>query len=360
MAKTIAVTGATGTQGGSVARVLLESGSWKVRAITRNPNGDAAKALAAQGAEVVAADFNDEGSLVKAFEVSATNMQPIPQLVVWVQIPFYCLRRIIPNATDEAEYWQGAHAVFAVTNFWEHLFTGKSQSEAGEIEEQQAMLLAKAASQTKTLEHYIWSTIPHANDITGGRFPVPHMDHKAKVDQRIRDELPDLAAKTTFLYVGFYSSNLAFFPNSRPFEVPGSGKYIFALPTKPSATIPVTGDVSVTVGVWVRQVLAAPDKTLGKYASVFTEVVSFEKMAQYWGEVTGKPAVFTEITAEGYEQIWGIAGRELAAQLKFGEQISDWHAHLGQLLVSKEDLGISPEEAKGFKHALEQVKAHLI
>ncbi|KAL0261919.1 hypothetical protein SLS55_003352 [Diplodia seriata] len=322
MAKTIAVTGATGTQGGSVARVLLESSNWKVRAITRNPNGDAAKALAAQGAEVVAADFNDEGSLVKAFE--------------------------------------GAHAVFSVTNFWEHLFTGKSQSEAGEIEEQQGLLLAKAASQTKTLEHYIWSTIPHANQITGGRFPVPHMDHKAKVDQRIRDELPDLAAKTTFLYVGFYSSNLAFFPNSRPFEVPGSGKYVFALPTKPSATIPVTGDVSVTVGVWVRQVLAAPDKTLGKYASVSTEVISFEQMAQYWGEVTGKPAVFAEITAEGYEQIWGIAGRELADQLKFGEQISDWHAHLGQLLVSKEDLGISPEEAKGFKHALEQVKAHLI
>ena len=70
MTKTIAVTGATGTQGGSVARVLLQSGNWKVRAVTRNPKGEAAQALAAQGAEVVAADFNDEGSLVKAFEVS--------------------------------------------------------------------------------------------------------------------------------------------------------------------------------------------------------------------------------------------------------------------------------------------------
>ncbi|KAB2580290.1 putative sugar transporter protein [Lasiodiplodia theobromae] len=322
MTKTIAVTGATGTQGGSVARVLLQSGNWKVRAVTRNPKGEAAQALAAQGAEVVAADFNDEGSLVKAFE--------------------------------------GAHAVYAVTNFWEHLFSGKSQSEAGEIEEQQALLLARAASQTKTLEHYIWSTIPPASDLTGGRYPVPHLDHKAKIDQRIRSELPDLAVKTTFLYVGFYSSNLAFIPNLKPFEVPGSGKYVLALPTKPSATIPITGDVSVTVGLWVRQVLANPGKTLGKYASVHTEVISFEKMARDWSEVTGKPAVFAEISVEGYEQLWGVAGREIADQLKFGEHVSDWHAHLGDLYVSKEELGISPEEAKGFKYALEQLKAHLL
>ncbi|OJD31706.1 uncharacterized protein BKCO1_4500091 [Diplodia corticola] len=322
MAKIIAVTGATGTQGGSVARVLLESGNWKVRAITRNPNGNAAKALAAQGAEVVAADFNDEASLVKAFE--------------------------------------GVHAIYAMTNFWEPLFTGKSQVESGIIEEQQALLLVKAASRTKTLEHYIWSSIPSSTDLTGGKCAVPHMDYKAKVDQRIRDDFPDLAAKTTFFYVGFYSSNLAFFPNTKLFEVPGSGKYVLALPTKPYATIPVTGHGSVTVGVWARQVLANPEKTLGKYVSVHTEVISFEQMVQAWSEVTGKPAVFAEITPEGYEQLWGIAGREMAAQMKFGELVTDWHAHLGKSLVSKEELGISPEEAKGFKYAMEQLKAHLI
>lgn len=84
--------------------------------------------------------------------------------------------------------------------------------------------MARAASQTKTLEHYIWSTIPPASDLTGGRYPVPHLDHKAKIDQRIRSELPDLAVKTTFLYVGFYSPNLAFIPNLKPFEVVGDNK----------------------------------------------------------------------------------------------------------------------------------------
>lgn len=69
MAKTIAVTGATGVQGGSVARKMLEEG-WTVRAITRNTNSDAAKKLAEQGAQIVQASFDDESSLEKAFEVS--------------------------------------------------------------------------------------------------------------------------------------------------------------------------------------------------------------------------------------------------------------------------------------------------
>lgn len=70
MTKTIAVLGATGQQGGGVANVLLKTPGWKVRAITRNPASEKAKALASQGAEVVAANIDDEESLVKAFEVS--------------------------------------------------------------------------------------------------------------------------------------------------------------------------------------------------------------------------------------------------------------------------------------------------
>ena len=69
MAKIIAVHGATGMQGGSVVKSLLQS-EWKVRAITRNTSSDSAKALADAGAEVVAANFDDEASLQKAYEVT--------------------------------------------------------------------------------------------------------------------------------------------------------------------------------------------------------------------------------------------------------------------------------------------------
>lgn len=73
MAKTIAVTGATGVQGGSVARKMLDEG-WHVRALTRNTTSDAAKKLAEQGAEVVQANFDDEKGLEKAFEVCPVHL----------------------------------------------------------------------------------------------------------------------------------------------------------------------------------------------------------------------------------------------------------------------------------------------
>lgn len=58
MARLIAVTGATGNQGGSVAKFLLKFPSeYKVRAITRNPNSDAAKMLKKLGAEIAEADL---------------------------------------------------------------------------------------------------------------------------------------------------------------------------------------------------------------------------------------------------------------------------------------------------------------
>ena len=67
--KTIAVLGATGVQGGSVVQALLKDKTWKVRGLTRDTSKDAAKALEKQGVELVSANIDDEGSLLKAFEV---------------------------------------------------------------------------------------------------------------------------------------------------------------------------------------------------------------------------------------------------------------------------------------------------
>lgn len=60
--RTVLVTGATGGQGGAVARALLERG-WGVRALVRDPGAPAARALAALGAEPVVGDLDDPGSL---------------------------------------------------------------------------------------------------------------------------------------------------------------------------------------------------------------------------------------------------------------------------------------------------------
>ena len=63
--KTILVTGATGRQGGAAIRHLLPNG-WKLRALTRHPNGYAAKQLSGQGVEVVRGELEDPESLERA------------------------------------------------------------------------------------------------------------------------------------------------------------------------------------------------------------------------------------------------------------------------------------------------------
>ena len=93
--KTIAVVGATGAQGGGLVRAILAdpAGGFAARALTRDPNSGKAKALAAAGAEVVAANLDDVASLRKAFD--------------------------------------GAYGAFCVTNFWEH-FSPEKELAAGE------------------------------------------------------------------------------------------------------------------------------------------------------------------------------------------------------------------------------------
>jgi putative NADH-flavin reductase len=69
MHKLLTVVGGTGTQGLSLINAALKDGTFRIRAITRNPDSDKSKSLAAKGVEVVKADINDESSLIAAFNV---------------------------------------------------------------------------------------------------------------------------------------------------------------------------------------------------------------------------------------------------------------------------------------------------
>jgi uncharacterized protein YbjT (DUF2867 family) len=129
----VLVTGATGSQGGAVARELLAKG-WRVRALTRKPDSDAAKALAAKGAEIVAGDLDDAASLRAALA--------------------------------------GVWGVWAVQNTWE----------AGvEKEEVQGKALAHLARESG-VQHYVQSSVGGANRNTG----IPHFDNKWRIEQTVR------------------------------------------------------------------------------------------------------------------------------------------------------------------------------
>lgn len=129
----ILVTGATGQQGGNVTRELLGKG-YSVRAMTRNPDGDAAKAIAQLGADVVRADLDDPSSLEPALE--------------------------------------GTWGTFAVQNTWE----------AGvEKEEEQGLRFAELAKKAG-VQHYVYSSVGSADRNTG----VPHFENKARVEHKVR------------------------------------------------------------------------------------------------------------------------------------------------------------------------------
>src|SRR6266849_1199899 len=165
--KIIAVVGATGTQGGGLCQAILAdpNGGFAVRAITRDPNKDNAKALAAKGAEVVSANLDDVESLKKAFA--------------------------------------GAHGVYAVTNFWEHFSAEKEKAQAKNIAD-----AARAAG----VKHVIWSTLEDTRKLMKPddkrmpmlqeKYRVPHFDAKAEANTHFA-HLP-----TTFLITSFYWDNL--------------------------------------------------------------------------------------------------------------------------------------------------------
>ncbi|TKA80145.1 hypothetical protein B0A55_03324 [Friedmanniomyces simplex] len=323
MTKTFAVIGSTGQQGGAVAKAMLKADGWKVRGITRNTKGRGAQALASEGAEMVTADIDDVESMSKAFEV-----------------------RFRP-----------------VTNFWEHLGQGLDADAAGAKEAEQAFSIALAASKVPTLEHYVFSTLPKALDLTKGERPVPHMDHKAGVDDRIRKELPELAAKTTFVWLGWYAANMASEAMGliRPFELPKSGgKYIWMQPSKADALLPICGDVGVNVGVYVRGALEHPEKSRGKYVYVRTDRLTFTEILKIWSEVSGREAEYVPISPQAFEAIWGPGGKEMAMQYQSGEMWEDWDTLKPGEVCTPEELGVKAEELVGLKQELEKLKSHLL
>jgi len=155
----ISVIGGTGLQGGGVVNALLAQGEFKVRVASRNPLSEAARALAARGVEVVGADLLDPGSLAAAFK--------------------------------------GAYGAFLVTNFWD-------PAQGAPVEDIGAASVA--AARKAGVEHLIWSTLPDAEKLTGGRRKVMHFSGKAHVDAVVRSAG---FARHTFVQAPNVLSNLS-------------------------------------------------------------------------------------------------------------------------------------------------------
>ncbi|KAL2016073.1 hypothetical protein VTK56DRAFT_4280 [Thermocarpiscus australiensis] len=305
MAKIVTVVGATGAQGKGVVRAFLNDPAYHVRAITRNPSGAAGQALASQGAEVVRADLDDLASLQTAFA--------------------------------------GSHIIFGVTNFFEPFAAHQSPTKAMEVEAQQGTNLARAAAATPTLERYIWSTLPNGAAISGGKYLVPHLEGKNRVDAYIRAREPALLRKTTFLWVGPYHANLAA-PVLHPYFIPTAGKYLQFGDYSPETPLATIGDVTRNLAPFVRAVVEQPpDRTAhGAIVLASSERISAGGMLQLWARVRGVKAQYVRVSTEDFHAIWPLWAEEIGVMLAFWDEFRDaaWTEPGGQKVLTKEDLGV--------------------
>src|SRR6187401_3561235 len=242
MAKVIAVLGATGTQGGGLCRAILadKSGGFSCRAITRDVSKDAAKAMAAKGAEVVAGNLDDVESLKKAFA--------------------------------------GAYGVFAVTNFWEHF--------SGEKEIAQAKNIAEAAK-AAGVKHVIWSTLEDTRKLMAaddtrmpmlqGKYRVPHFDAKADANAAFSG-LP-----TTFLVTSFYWDNFYLFGLAPKKDDKGVYSWTF-----PMGEAKLPGIAAEDIGKVAYGIFKAGSEYIGKTVGIAGEHLTGAEMAAKFTKALGQ------------------------------------------------------------------------
>lgn len=294
--KTIAVTGATGSQGGGLARAILNdpNGGFRLRAITRDVGSEKAKALAARGAEVVAANMDDAASLTRAFE--------------------------------------GAHGAFCVTNFWEHFSPEREIAQAGN--------LARAARDAG-VSHAVWSTLEDSRKWVPlsdtrmptlmGKYKVPHFDTKGESDQIFRD----LGVPTTFLLTSFYWDNFIHF-GMGPAKGP-DGVYGITLPM---GNKPLPGIAAEDIGKCCYGIFRRGAEFIGKTTGIAGEHLTGTQMAEGLGAALGFPVRYNEVTPEMYRGFGFPGAEDLGNMFQFNRDFSDAFAGARDIAFSR---SLNPE-----------------
>ncbi|OHE98281.1 NmrA-like family protein [Colletotrichum orchidophilum] len=309
MKKILVVLGATGNQGGSVARAFLSdtalASHWHVRAITRNPSSESAAKLSKLGAEMVSASLDSISELKSAFA--------------------------------------DATAIFAVTDFWSAIRTqevaDRVRSEgvglaiaAQDLEEAWGRNLAAAAAAIPTLERFIFSSLPPVSKLSRERLKhVHHFDGKANIVRNIQQEYPALWNKTSQILVGFYNSNILPGSYFGPRFNSESGKIEFEGPVSDDTPIPFI-DAPSSTGIFVKTlVLTEPAGTI---LAAYDEMKSLRECIEVLREKTSRDFVFLQRTVDemAAESLLGREAPEswvwLAEYGLFGEKVNGWKESL--------------------------------
>ena len=263
--KIIVVFGATGAQGGGLAKAILndKNSEFSVRAVTRDVNSDKSKELANLGAEVVAGDVDDIESLKK-------NLA-------------------------------GAYGAYFVTFFWAHFSPEKEMAEAKSM-----ALAAKDAG----LKHVIWSTLEDVrkyvplgdNSIPTlhGKYKVPHFDGKGESDQYFIDA----GVPVTFLVTSFYWENLIYFGMGPKRGEDGKLSITFPMGNKKMAGI-AAGDI----GKCAYGIFKKGEPLIGKRIGIAGDQLTCTEMAGAISKAIGEEVSYNEVTPDQYRS-FGFPGAD--------------------------------------------------
>ncbi|HEV2494326.1 MAG TPA: NmrA/HSCARG family protein [Terriglobia bacterium] len=271
--KIIAVVGATGAQGGGLARAILADpkGEFAARALTRDPSSEKAQALAKAGAEVVAADVDDLKSLERAF--------------------------------------QGAYGAFCVTFFWAHLSPEKEIAEATKM--------AQAAKHAG-LQHVIWSTLEDTRKWVPlsdnrmptlmGKYKVPHLDAKGEADH----VFTDLGVPTTFLLTSFYWDNFIHFGMGPKKGTDGKLAITMPMDDKKLSAIAAEDIGKCALGIFKRG-----REFIGKTVGIAGEHLTGAEMAAAFSKALGQDVRYNAVSPDVYRSFGFPAADELGNMFQF-------------------------------------------
>ena len=278
--KVIAVVGATGAQGGGLVRAILadKQGGFAARAITRDVHSEKAKALAASGAEVVAADVDDEASLQRAFD--------------------------------------GVYGAFCVTFFWAHFSVEREQAEAAA-----RARAAKAAG----VQHVIWSTLDDTRKFIPlddtrmptlhGKYKVPHFDGKGEADQYFRDA----GVPTTFLLTAFYWDNFIHFGAGPKPGPDGTLALTMPLGDKKLPAIAAEDIGKCAYGIFQR-----PD-LIGQTVGIAGGHLTGEQMAAGLSKALGVPVRYNDVPPDVYPSFGFPGADDMGNMFQFKRDFNEYY-----------------------------------
>ena len=274
--KIITVFGATGAQGGGVARAILADSNspFSVRAVTRDINSDKAKELAQLGAELVVADIDDAASVEKAL--------------------------------------QGAYGAFFVTFFWAHFSAEKETSEVA---------IFVDAARKADLKHVVWSTledtrtyVPLSDDrmpTLHGKYKVPHFDGKGEADRLFAEA----GIPTTYLLASFYWDNFIHFGLGPKRGEDGS----LAL-TLPIGDSKMAGIAAEDIGKCAYGIFKAGTGMVGKRIGVSGDQLTGTEMSTAIGAALGEMTAYNKIPAATFRSFGFPGADDLGNMFQFYDE----------------------------------------